>query len=128
MSHIERISNIAITDLSLLEKACEVLGLKLDRTRNIIKSEYWSEDVECSAIVTDKDGGEAALVMREGGGYELQIDSYNNSLAKIIGTRCERLCREYTIEAVVQQAGTVGMVNSRETLEDGSVVLQGVYL
>lgn len=126
MSHIERISKIEIMDLSILKTACENLGLELDITRKTYKS-AWTDELECSAVISDKQKGEAAIVQTDTG-YEIQWDNYRNSLAGVIGDKCEILCREYTTEAVIQQANTVGMVDSVETQEDGSVILQGVYL
>lgn len=126
MSHIEKISNVEITDLSILKKACDNLGLELDITKKTYKS-AWTDELECSAVIVGKQNGEAALVQTDSG-YEIQWDNYHNSLAEVIGDKCEILCREYTTEAVIQQANTVGMVDSVETQEDGSVILQGVYL
>lgn len=126
MSNIERISNVQIKDLSILGKVCEKLGLILDLTRKTYKSK-WADEITCAAVITDKQHGEAALVRRNDG-YELQIDSYRNSLSAIIGDRCELLARDYVTEAVIEQVNSVGMLESVEITEDGSVVLQGVYL
>jgi len=126
MSCIERISNIEITDLSILKKACENLDLYLDVTQKTYIS-AWTSEIECIAVVTNNRGGEAAIVQTLEG-YEIQWDNYRNQLSEVIGDKCEKLCREYTTEAVIQQANTVGMVDFVEIQEDGSVVLQGVYL
>lgn len=126
MSHIERISNVEITDLFILKIACEKLGLELDFAKKTYKS-AWTDELTCIAVISDKQRGEAAIVQTENG-YEIHWDNYRNSLAEVIGDRCEKLCREYTTEAVIQQASTVGMVDSVEVQVDGSVVLQGIYL
>lgn len=127
MSHISKVTGVVITDLFLLAKACQSLGLSLDTTKKTYKSN-WTEKIDCAAVVSNnEETGEAAIVQTEKG-YEIQWDSYHNSLRDVIGNNCETICRSYATEAVLQQAGMAGMVNSTEIQEDGSVVIEGVFI
>lgn len=127
MSNLSKIMGIVLTDLDLLAKACNNLGLELNLSKKTYKS-HWISEISCEAVVHDKQGGEAAIVGTGNGKYEIQWDSYGNSLKKVIGGKCEKLCREYSTQAVIKQAHTVGMVNSVVTQENGSVVVEGVFL
>lgn len=127
MSHISKVTGVAITDLSLLNKACQSLGLFLDTEKKTYKSN-WTDKIDCAAVVSNKEGtGEAAIVQTDKG-YEIQWDSYHNPLKDVIGNNCETICRNYATEAVLQQAGMAGMVNSTKIQEDGSVIVEGVFI
>lgn len=128
MSHISTINAVRITSLDILSKACNSLNLILDLNRHTYKSD-WTDQIDyAAAIITDSVEGEAAVVKNKEGSYEIQWDNYRNSLAEVIGKECEKLTAQYTVEAVVQQASQVGMVNSIQTKENGSTVIQGVFL
>ena len=127
MSHLSKVSNIKLTDLALLEKACRSLGVDLDRSKKTYKS-YYTEEIETAACIVDKEGGEAAVVKTENAGYEIQWDSYGNSLKAVIGGNCEKLTHAYSVEAVLAQANSIGMVSSVNTREDGSTVVVGCFL
>lgn len=126
MSNLSKITGVVITDLSLLSKACSNLGLELNLSKKTYKSK-WISEIKCDAVVQGKEQGEAAIVHTDNG-YEIQWDSYSNSLRKVVGNKCEKLNREYSTQAVLKQAETVGMVNSIMTQEDGTVVVQGVFV
>ncbi len=126
MSNLSKITGVVITDLTLLSKACGNLGLVLDASKKTYSSD-WIDEISCSAVVRDVEGGEAAIV-HIGKGYEIQWDSYQNSLRSVVGQKAEKLCREYSVQAVLKQASTVGMVNLVKAQEDGSVIVQGVFV
>jgi len=127
MSHLTKITQVKITSLDLLTKACRNLGIDLDQTKKTYKS-YYTDEIKADAVIVDKEGGEAAVVKTEDNSYEIQWDSYRNSLKAVIGGNCEKLTHAYSVEAVLTQANSIGMVSSVNTQEDGSTVVVGCFL
>ena len=128
MSHWMKIDGVQITNLDILKKACENLGLELDENKKTHRSGYAGE-IKCEAVVKDKKGGEAALVHNtKSQDMSIQWDAYGNSLAQAIGREAELLTREYATEVVKAQVSQVGMLTDQQVQADGSVVLQGVFV
>jgi hypothetical protein len=127
MSHLSSVE-LTITNLDILTKACENLGLTLNRSKKTYKS-YWTPEIDCDAVIQDQEGGEAAIISKKDNtGYDLQWDSYQNSLLSKIGENCGHLNHAYGVEAVIQQANSVGIINSVEPQLDGSTIVQGVFI
>lgn len=124
MSHWMRIS-MQVEDLETLERACKNLGLSMERKEMV--SSRWAGDIDSVASITDAEGGAAAVVKKEDG-YELSIDEYQNSLVSVVGRGCSLLTREYTVEAAKKEIANVGLVQSTNVQEDGSVVLTGIFI
>lgn len=114
-----------IKDLNALERACKNLGLSYEKKEQV--TSRWAGKLDSVAEITDEKGGMAAVVQKEEG-YGLSIDEWANSLVPVVGKGCSLLTREYTTEVVREEIGHVGMLNSVETQDDGSVVLQGVFV
>lgn len=124
MSHWMRIA-MKVRDLQALARACNNLGLSYNQKEQV--TSRWAGKLDSVASITDEKGGMAAVVQKEDG-YELSIDEYRNSLVKTVGRECSLLTREYTTEVVKQEIANVGLVNSVNVQENGSVVVQGVFV
>lgn len=116
---------VAVKDLSALERACKNLGLSYERKEQV--TSRYAGKLNSVAEITDEKGGMAAVV-RKDDSFALSIDEYCNSLTKVVGRNCSLLTREYTTEVVREEIGHVGMLNSVETQDDGSVVLTGIFV
>jgi hypothetical protein len=112
-------------DLNILKKACENMGLSFVDTKSV--TSQYAGKTDALGRISDGKGGEAAVV-KSGEGYALQIDEWNNPLVDVVGSNCANLTREYTMELCKEQAAQVGLINSQEVQQDGSVILQGVFI
>lgn len=117
-----------IKDLKLFKAACENLGINFSEEQKTCHSK-WAGETKCDGVFLDNKGGEGSVVKaEESDEYNIVWDSYDNSLVDVVGDNCGKLMREYTTNVVKHQVDQVGMLTNEEMLEDGSVVLQGVFV
>lgn len=117
-----------IKDLKLFKKACENLDINFSEEQKTCHS-VWAGETKCDGVFSDTHKGEGGVVKAEGSDdYSIVWDSYNNSLVDVVGDNCAKLMREYTTNVVKQQIDQVGMLTNEEMLDDGRVVLQGVFV
>ncbi len=117
-----------IKDLKLFKEACENLGINFSEEQKTCHS-TWAGETKCDGVFLDNKGGEGGVTKIEGSeDYGIVWDSYSNSLVDVVGDNCGKLMREYTSQVVKQQIDQVGMLTNEEMLEDGSIVLQGVFV
>ena len=123
MSHWMKVQ-IKIKSLSALERACKKLDIEY-REVTSVTSRYAGKlnTVACLS----KDGGEIAVI-QDGEEYILQVDEWRNPIVGTVGKGCSLLTRGYTEEVVTDRIDEVGMLSDRQVLQDGSVVLTGVFL
>lgn len=127
MSHWMEIKT-KVKDLKLFKDACENLGIEFSEERKTCYSR-WAGKIECAGVFSDNNGGEGAVVAeKKGDGYEIVWDNYNNSLVDVVGKNCENLMRGYTTNVVKQQIDQVGMLTNETMAENGSIILEGVFL
>ena len=96
MSHISKIE-LEVNDLSVLQKACNRLGLNFVSGQKTFKW-YGAEDGKCDHAITIPKGFYEIGVVLINGKYELQCDYWDSSIGAAIGNNGGLLKQAYAAE------------------------------
>jgi len=123
MSHWTKCAT-KITDLSVLARAAKNLGVEVGERNKRYYSQWNSERYDAKLVFKYQDG-DAAVIEKKEGGYELMIDNFNNPIVAKLGKDCCYLGREYSKLLVEQQAFNMGgMITSSTINSKGEVLMQ----
>ena len=101
MSHISRIE-LEVTDLESLDRACNHIGLTLNRNQTTFK--WYDGNGQCDhAIRIPGASYEIGLIKKEGK-YQLQTDFWDDKIAETIGEEGGLLKQRYAVEQTKTQA------------------------
>lgn len=145
MSHITDVK-LKVTDLKILDEACDRLGLELKQNQKTYKwyGRYLGDSQlaeghdpktfgQCEhaiSVKNAKDAYEIGLVNAADGtgGYDLLYDSYDGRIEPIAGRGLNTLRREYatgvTLRETTRTLGRQGFITTREDLPSGGVRLK----
>jgi hypothetical protein len=116
---------VTIKDLVLFKEIAEKMGLKVKDGKNMSFRSSYAGTVKADMILSDGQGGKAALVQTADGDYQTVIDSHMNSITGVVGHNCAMICREYTTMKAKEKALIMGgVLTSEQVLNDGRVQLR----
>lgn len=126
MSHISK-GAVKIKEVDMLNRACQKFGIVLSTDIKQYRGRFIGEQ-QCHAVMYPEgaqiDEYNAAMLVKVGDGYEIQMDNYRNPLANLGGANMEKVTQEYSIMLAEDAMANQGYVNvSRETTKNGDVVL-----
>lgn len=122
MSHISTIA-VEVKNLTVLEKACERLGLKLMRDQTTFKW-YGRQAAPCAHAIKVPGADYEVGVVRDGNKFALQADFFDQKLEAMLGRDGQKLIQAYAVEAAKAQARRQGYSVREETQADGTIVLR----
>lgn len=128
MSHVTTV-DVVLADLSVLDLACQRLGLELVKDRREFRRFSGSAPCDhCIRIPGNDTAYQIGVVKRSGGpGYELQLDSWQGGygmLDRVGGETCPKLRQAYAEVGVMRQMGP-DFSWTRQELGEGRIRLVG---
>ncbi len=130
MSHISTVQ-VQIKNLRALATAARKMGCEFMRDQKTFK--MWggwqgkTKPVSCDHAIALKNAPRDAYevgVIRNGKGWELQLDNFDSKLTDRVGRDCAKLTQEYAVAMVEQEAAELvaqGWVLDRVDLPNGDV-------
>jgi len=106
MSHISKIE-LEVTDINVLSKACDRMGLKLIKGKKRFKW-FGREDGTCDHAITIPEAEYEIGVVKASGQYELSCDFFDRRLQEVIGDGGGLLKQAYAIEKTRQASRIKG--------------------
>ena len=120
MSHFTTI-NTEVRDLDALHDACAELDLKLEADTTC--RGYAGILREADHVIRLKGPYDIAVDPVEGGRYGFSADWWGGHVEKEVGGGYGRLLQSYGVHKTIREARMRGLRTSRQTTEDGTIVL-----
>ena len=122
MSHLSR-GRCKIKDLFTLREVAKSMGLKVVEKKKLHGS--YIGTIDCEFVLTDRKGGELAVVQTGNEEYEIQMDNYYNSICEVVGDNGGKLTRDYMTEVHKKEVQLLGgIIASCEVDVQGFVYLE----
>ena len=116
MSHISKIE-LEVNDLSVLNHACNRLGLKLIRGQQHFR--WYGKKADCDHAIKVPTAEYEIGVVSENGRYELCCDYYDRNLEKAIGPQAGLLKQAYAVEKTKVEARRKGYAVLEQKTDTG---------
>ena len=133
MSHIAKVDlEVRVSQLDCLEKAAKHLGVELVRDQKTFKH-FAGRTSSCTHAIRVPGNNKAyevgVILSGTGQTYSLQWDQWASGFGMVdkVGKDAMKLKQEYAVQVAMKHARAQGYQVSRQTKQDGSVVLKAVH-
>lgn len=111
-----------IKDLDALARAAESLGYRL-QTGNVEVRGFYQPMRDVDAAIRLRGPYDVGFKRQQDGTYAIVCDFWAGHVEQELGPKCGRLLQEYAYQVLRKQAQSRGLLISRQTRQDGSVVV-----
>ena len=101
MSHISKIE-LEVTDLESLDRACNHIGLTLNRNQRTFK--WYDGNGQCDHAIRIPGASYEIGLIKKDGKYQLQTDFWDDKISEVIGENGGLLKQRYAVEQTRTQA------------------------